>query len=335
MTDNDAENAGLSLATWAPDLVRLSHVADFPHRYPGEKVTFSTRVTIQPPVAGVTLRVAIPEGLAMSDFRAPNALADRPAYVETDKQTEYVVWSLAGLPVGSVQRFEVQANVDPVLWDREVESEATLLTDDGEVLSRQSVSVRVWAKGKYLRNLPELYERDELMGRFLMLFESFWGPINRQINNIACHFDPDLTPVAFLDWLASWVGIELDENLSEETQRRLIRAAVWLYRRRGTKTGLQTVLELYTGGKASITEHRAHDFRLGPNTLLGPGFALGTGNRPHTFSVTIELPPVAPGVRGKRHLAELEKLREQRILAVIRAFKPAHTECNLSLMPLS
>ena len=30
-------------------------------------------------------------------------------------------------------------------------------------------------KGSYLRYLPEIYEDDALMARFLMLFESFWA----------------------------------------------------------------------------------------------------------------------------------------------------------------
>ncbi len=48
------------------------------------------------------------------------------------------------------------------------------------------------------------------------------------------YFDAWLTPRDFLDWLAGWVGVVLDENWPLERQRALVGQMVALYGRRGT-----------------------------------------------------------------------------------------------------
>ena len=333
----DAERSAIVAKRVIPraDRVELSHTVDFHHRYPGETVTLQTRLTAAQSASGVTLRVAVPEGLTLVDYRTPEAFSNHAVYVETDESAHYVVWAGLDLAAGSRHYFDVCVTVDSALWSLMIESLASLVDSNQAVLAEEWAAVQVSNKGRYLRNLPELYEQDEFMGRFLMLFESFWAPIESQVFNMANYFDPDLTPTAFLGWLASWVGMVLDENVPEERQRRLIRSAVWLYRRRGTEDALRTVLELYTQGRVRIIEHRAHDFRLGAETRLGPGFALGTGNRPHTFTIQMELPPLAQTIKGKRERAQAEKVRQRRVNAIIQAFKPAHTEYNLHFTSLS
>ncbi len=113
--------------------------------------------------------------------------------------------------------------------------------------------------------------------------------------------------------------------MPEARQRRLIQSAVWLYRKRGTKQGLKEYLEIYTGGRAEITEYRAHNFILGPQARLGPSIALGTGNMPHTFSVELYLPPEPAPARDEREQERKELERQRRIEALIEAEKPAQT----------
>jgi phage tail-like protein len=197
----------------------------------------------------------------------------------------------------------------------------------------------VWAKGRYLRYLPELYAQDELMGRFLMLFESFWAPIETQTDNVRCYLDPGMTPTRFLPWLASWLGLELDGRLPEERRRQLIQSAISLHRRRGTKQALQEYLEIYTEGEAQIIEHRAKNLRLGPGARLGPGVALGLNNRPHTFTVVLHVPPVSSSVDEAggfpNERARLEAERRRTIEAIIEAEKPAHTGYTLRIETLT
>jgi len=211
-------------------------------------------------------------------------------------------------------------------WNRVLESQATISNDEHGLVDEESVSLALWAKGRYLRFLPELYEKDEFMGRFLMLFESFWAPIENQADTVPYYLEPRMTPAPFLAWLAGWLGLQLDERLPEDRQRELIRAAIWLYRRRGTKRALTEFLEIYTGGKAHIVEHRATDFRLGAEGRLGHGIAFGQGNRPYTFSVNLQLPPGEPADDP------VHEARYRRVIHdIINAEKPAHTSYTLNI----
>lgn len=125
-------------------------------------------------------------------------------------------------------------------------------------------------RSSYLKYLPALYSTDDFMGRFLLIFESILGPIERTVDNLYYYFDARLTPPEVLPWLASWLGLVLDERWPEARRRELIRAAVELYQWRGTRRGLTEFLRLYTGitpeivetgvGRKTVTEDEA--FRL-------------------------------------------------------------------------
>lgn len=309
--------------------VTIDHVADFYRRYPGETVTFYTRIGVRQPVSGITLQVTVPAGLVVGDYQAPPEFGDAPPVVAFDDGRRHVIWNVAEeLPAGTTWEYRVQAQVAPTQKDLTLESQALVtapVTDSESASAEERVAIAVSATGRYVRHLPALYQADDFMGHFLALFESFWRPIEGQIDNLALYFDPKMTPPDFLPWLASWLNLALDERLSEERQRRLIQSAVSLYRKRGTKQGLQEYLEIYTGVQAQITEHRAKDFRLGPEARLGPGIALGTGNQPHAFTVALRLPPIASPTGDESERARQELERRRSIEAIIEAEKPAHT----------
>jgi len=164
-----------------------------------------------------------------------------------------------------------------------------------------------------------------------MLFESFLAPIEGQIDNLPFYFDPDFTPARLLPWLATWVDLTLDDHWPEAKRRQLLKRAVSLYRKRGTRRGLQEYLEIYTGAQVQISEHGARNLLLGPEARLGPGVALGTLNMPHTFTVTVNMPP-AEGVAGTAAERErYENDRRRMIETIIEAEKPAHTSYTLRL----
>jgi phage tail-like protein len=310
-----------------PGAARIDHVADHHLRYPGEVVTFYTRLTANEALSDLTIRISIPESLEPGDYRMPIERADSPPRVQVDSYGHYLVWTLAGdVTPGTRYEYQVEARLLPVARDLVLESEAVLSNSAFEILARESTAIDVRARGRYLQYLPELYERDEMMGRFLMLFESFWAPIVSQIEVVDCYLEPRTAPSRFLPWLASWLGLELDDRLAQDRQRELIRWAFWLYRRRGTRQALKKYLEIYTGGDVQIVEHRATDFRLGPESRLGFGIAMGTGNRPHSFSVSLRVPPLQSEDGDRR-----ETGRRRMIEAIIEAEKPAHTDYTLHM----
>jgi phage tail-like protein len=316
----------------SPALVTFSHVADHTHCYPGETVTFHTRILARQALAGLVVKVAFAEGLTpgnyhpLPDGRVPDLILVNG--------TRYLIWTIErDLEAGERYEWQVEAHIAPTEHDLELESRASATANPAgltPVTATESAIVSVSAKGRYLRYLPSLYQKDDLMGRLVMLFESFWAPVEQQIEHVPFYFDPRFTPSDFLPWLASWVDLVLDERWPEEKRRRLLRSAALLYRKRGTRRGLQDYLEIYTDVRPEIIEHRAGNFRLGPTAQLGSTVALGSNNAPHTFTVILRLPPIV-FAGGDDEQARLERERRRMIETIIEKEKPAHTAYTLRL----
>jgi phage tail-like protein len=327
-----------ALTTRAPAL-SISHIAERNRCYPGDTITLYTRVDVRRAAAGLTTRVTLPDGAEPGRYAASPSHGERVPDLVYINDERFLVWTIEGdVTAGTRLDYEVQIAVCQTEHDLTLDSEAiaTLaplrgaVRVSGDESAKETASVIVEAKGHYLKYLPAIYsEQDELMGRFLMLFESFWKPIEQQIDHIPYYFDPDFIPGELLPWLAAWVDLTLNDNWPEEKRRRLIREAVFLFRKRGTKVGLAEYLEIYTGSRPQIIEHRAHNFVLGMSARLGPGVALGRLNTPHTFTIKLQLPPMANGSEIDTHRLEWERRRT--IEAIIESEKPAHTTYTLDL----
>jgi phage tail-like protein len=316
----------------------VSHVADRQRRYPGEVVSFYSQVEVRQPLRRFELLVSVPPGLAVGGYRALNGSDEELPIVAVDGDTSYLVWSRES-PEPFTGRFEyrVDATIAQIQEKRNLASQAVVTGEDGGGSVFRDVEqaiVVVEAKGHYLRYLPAIYQDDDLMGRLLMLFESFWAPIDGQIDNLSFYFDPRLTAPEFLPWLASWIDLVLDERWPEQKRRQLLSSAARLYRKRGTRQGLEEYVEIYTGERPQIVEHRAHNFRLGREARLGPSVALGTKNEPHTFTVTLRVPPesaasATEGGEAEGHRSQARQRWRRQIEAIIDSEKPAHTSYTL------
>jgi len=319
----------------APPLA-VAHVPSSGRCYPGETVTLFTQVEARARVPGFSLQVSVPSGLMSGAYHASaNHGPAEPELIFSD-DSRYLVWQVQRpVEAGEAFNYELEVTAKPTQSDTGWMSQALvqpLSGDEPEQEAGETAEILVVAAGRYLRYLPRVYqEQDELMGRFLMLFESFLAPIDRQIDNLPLYFDPAFTPVKLLPWLASWVDLTLDDHWPEAKRRQLLKAAVSLYRKRGTRRGLQEYLEIYTGAQVQISEHGAHNFLLGPDARLGPGVALGTLNMPHTFTVTVYLPPAESVAGSAAERQRYEADRRRMIESIIEAEKPAHTSYTLRL----
>ena len=185
-------------------------------------------------------------------------------------------------------------------------------------------------KSTFLDMLPSLYreacskqqENDArslaFFERYLLGFEDCQRQIEKNIDQIPELFAPFMAPSDFLPWLASWVGLVLDDNWSQMKRRRLISEAVELYRWRGTRRGLSRYLEIYAGVWPEIDDQPFEGMRLGEKTLLGINTVLGDVPK-HTFVVTIALP-------------NPNMINEQTVRDIIEAEKPAHTAYTLRIV---
>lgn len=335
--------SGLDAATPGGALVTLpgrdaaglavSHVPDRYRCYIGDSLTLYTRVDARDSLPGFTLQIGLPSGITLGEYSASaNHTGTVPDLVLTD-DSRYLVWRV-DRAVNAGERFEYELHGTVNHAPEDFALESTALVTAGSNGNRRQASetaeIAVKAKSRYLKYLPALYYDDELMGRFLMVFEGIWHPIEKQIDGLYHYFDPKMTPSDFLPWLATWTDLALDDRWTEAQQRRLLGSAARLFRMRGTRQGLVEHLEIYTGRRAIITEHRANNLRLGQDAKFGPSIALGRDNKPHSFTVYLRLPPVQLA-EGEDEIVRRRKEHERRrtIEFIIESQKPAHTSYTL------
>jgi phage tail-like protein len=305
--------------------VKVSHTAETLRRYPGEEVVLFTRAEVGRSVSDFQVKITLPPGLKFEKFQAESLPHDAaPLFGHDEIGTLSLLWNLKNKSGRSARYdFCVTAVATPTLVDRMIESAASLVAGQGENSLRSAdwVTIAIKAKGAYLQYLPSVYQDDELMGRLLMLFESFLKPIEQRVAHMPAFLDARLTPTELMPWLASWTGLVLDSDLSEQQRRRLLWYAVSLYGRRGTHKELQDYLEIITGGSVEVDDSAG--LHLGAQAHLGLGIALGQGNPPHVFHVIVHM----PGNPDQYQQAALER----RVRTVIETEKPAHTAYRLEI----
>jgi phage tail-like protein len=245
----------------------------------------------------------------------------------------------------------VSTNRGRYLWLK-----VTLTTFDES--NRPSVrNLRVlYPRTSYLRYLPGIYREDPVhaafLERFLALFETVVHGLDREIDLLFRHFDPQLAPDEFLPWLASWINLTVEEDVPRPRIRRLIERSPLLYRRRGTPSAIAEFLEIYTGRRAFVVEDGARfepivlgsgatlgqhiilvgsavrGFRVGDSSVVGKA-ALRTGvSAPEEpfkalagrFTVVVDMPRTDFVARRQT----LERILDDQ--------KPAHTTCTLRLI---
>jgi phage tail-like protein len=191
----------------------------------------------------------------------------------------------------------------------------------------------------WLRRIPKTFSRDPVDAEFLRRYLAIFHGLVNELENRAAHreflLDPFGTPEDMLPWLASFLGLTLDDRWSVSARRTLIAEAATLLRYRGTIKGLSRLLEIYLGEPVILLEH----FRLrglggaivgdlGPvasRAVVGAGFRVGgalgdedvtplTGSardafetHAHRFSVMIRGALSAEQLAVVRHILEVHR----------------------------
>jgi phage tail-like protein len=119
-------------------------------------------------------------------------------------------------------------------------------------------------RSRWLQYLPYIYSDHLFLGRYLLIFEDLFGPLDQVVGHFDLFLDPRTAPEAFLGTLAEWLGLVLDDRWPAERRRAILRSAVELYDYRGTKVGMTKLLEASTGCRVEIEEHAEgpHSFRV-------------------------------------------------------------------------
>lgn len=158
--------------------------------------------------------------------------------------------------------------------------------------------------------------------RLLKALEEVLDPIVTLLDCLPAHLDPKLAPLNALHTMADWLGLPFEEHvpgdkgLSEdqrhrrlrERQQRLVENALEINRSRGTKRGLELLLELMFGEPGRREEDRVFKVIDGGYCVVGSAPPAGADQpEPGTFVVqwTEDLGPDV--VRAVKHLVEREK----------------------------
>jgi phage tail-like protein len=118
--------------------------------------------------------------------------------------------------------------------------------------------------------LSAILQEDAVAVRMTAAFDDVLAPVIATLDCLHTYIDPALAPTDFLDWLAGWVGVELNENWPVDRQRAMVTSAVALHRTRGTVAGLRALLELATGGRVEISDSGGTAWSSAPDAAL-PG----------------------------------------------------------------
>ncbi len=160
--------------------------------------------------------------------------------------------------------------------------------------------------------LPSVFQDDDFCQRMMSAFDEVLAPLFSTLDCLGSYLDPSLAPPDFVDWLASWVGIDIDETWSLERRRRLIQDAAILYRVRGTAAGLAAHVRLYAGVTPEIED--------------GGGCA---------WSQTADSPMPGspqPHLTVRIGVDEQADVRRNTINRIVAASRPAHVPFTLELV---
>ena len=185
-------------------------------------------------------------------------------YLSDDQKTQAEVlalsdseWSqLPPLYTSAMKRrdFLIQSPSGRYIWVK-----LELISSDEYKTPKIKSITAYFPRNSYLRYLPAVYQEDaasrDFLERFLSLFETLLCNKEEEITEIARYFDVEATPRVFISWLGTWVATIFDESWSEEKRRKFLQRAVALYKKRGTREGLEELIEIYTGNKPIIVEN--------------------------------------------------------------------------------
>ena len=163
--------------------------------------------------------------------------------------------------------------------------------------------------------LPAIYLQDDFTQRFTEALDAVLAPVFATLDSFAGYLDPTLAPPDFLDWLAGWVALDLDDSWTPVQRRALVANAVELHRRRGTRRGLAAHVRLISGGHVEITDSGGCSSSDRPSAPL-------PGSSPAQVGVRVRVPDPSTVDLRRLHAAVVEAV-------------PAHVRVSIEVVAIS
>lgn len=202
----------------------------------------------------------------------------------------------------------------------------------------------------YLRYLPQVLRGQDgdgtgFLDGYLRIFEAHLRgradapevvrPLEGTIAAFPSRLDPALCPVdeapaaaplqsAFLDYLARWVALGFDQNWDLDKRREWLSRIVSLYKRRGTREGMNEYLRMFVGDQATV-EELSGGFTVGIKPYATVGVSSFIAGAPaYYFRVRINY-----GFFPAPFQIEAWKNLRQGTRTIVDMEKPAHTYYTL------
>jgi len=131
--------------------------------------------------------------------------------------------------------------------------------------------IRVSAVGdNFMGTFPAVYqERNSFLHRYLSVFSSIYNDISDQNDKLYEMLDLDKCSAELLEMYGSWFGIDLKGGfLSEDVLRKIVKEAYSLNRMKGTRRGIERILEIILGEEVVILENRMQGGEIFEITIL-------------------------------------------------------------------
>lgn len=180
-----------------------------------------------------------------------------------------------------------------------------------------------YPRASYVDFLPAVYQEDpsskDFLERFLAILQTLSSNLDERIDKVSQFFDADIAPPDMIRWLPTWLGFTPDETWEDDQLRDLIRALPELNRLRGTRRGIEWMIQLYTGQIPLIVEYPQYESLMSRVEFRELMSGLYGGN-PNSFAVLVN-GDAAPDARRRYVLSKL-----------IERQKPAFTEAKLVIL---
>ena len=105
-----------------------------------------------------------------------------------------------------------------------------------------------------MENLPAIYQREEsqpnsFLRRLVGVLETTTQGIDARIASMGSQIHPAIAQEPWLDFIARWLGVPWDDGLTLEQKRAIVMRAPDLTKMRGSRAGLETLLEALIPGE--------------------------------------------------------------------------------------
>lgn len=109
--------------------------------------------------------------------------------------------------------------------------------------------------GWLLAQLPRVLAGDPVLRGFVLALEGVADSVRERVTGVESQLDLDLAPPEMLQYVAAWLGLEIEPGDDAARQRELVRAVGRTLGWRGTRQGVEAILGAATGSRVTVRDN--------------------------------------------------------------------------------